>query len=90
MLASHAPFAGAANIDQGITIDLSNLNQVTPSADLTMVTVGPGNRWSDVYIKLDALGIAIGGGRVGTVGVGGLTLGGITKAPLDTHATPED
>jgi len=41
------------------------------------VTVGPGNRWAQVYSKLDALGIAIGGGRVGIVGVGGLTLGGM-------------
>jgi FAD/FMN-containing dehydrogenase len=40
------------------------------------VTVGPGNRWADVYSKLDALGIAIGGGRSASVGVGGLTLGG--------------
>lgn len=73
---SHTPFAGAANIQQGITIDLSALNQVTPSAGLSTVTVGPGNRWEDVYLKLDALGIAIGGGRVAIVGVGGLTLGG--------------
>ncbi|TKA77900.1 hypothetical protein B0A55_03342 [Friedmanniomyces simplex] len=72
----HTPFAGAANIQQGITIDLSALNQVTPSADLSTVTVGPGNRWTQVYLKLDALDIAIGGGRVGIVGVGGLTLGG--------------
>jgi hypothetical protein len=75
-IASHTPFAGAANIDQGITIDLSQLNQVTPSRDLSTVTVGPGNRWADVYSKLDALGIAIGGGRSASVGVGGLTLGG--------------
>ena len=72
----HTPFAGAANINQGITIDLSALNQVTPSKDLSTVTLGPGNRWSQVYTKLDALGIAIGGGRVAIVGVGGLTLGG--------------
>ena len=44
------------------------------------MTVGPGNRWADVYSKLDALGIAIGGGRVATVGVGGLTLGGIVDS----------
>jgi hypothetical protein len=75
-IASHTPFAGAANIDHGITIDLSQLNQVTPSRDLSTVTVGPGNRWADVYFKLDALGIAIGGGRSAAVGVGGLTLGG--------------
>lgn len=78
-LTSHTPFAGAANIDQGITIDLSRLNQVTPSKDLSTVTVGPGNRWANVYSKLDALGIAIGGGRDATVGAGGLTLGGIAS-----------
>ncbi|KAK5724657.1 hypothetical protein LTR15_004704 [Elasticomyces elasticus] len=72
----HTPFAGAANIQQGITIDLSALNQVTPSKDLSTVTVGPGNRWSQVYSKLDGLSMAIGGGRVAIVGVGGLTLGG--------------
>lgn len=73
---SHTTFAGSANIQSGVTIDLSALNQVTPSKDLSIVTVGPGNRWADVYVKLDALGIAIGGGRVACVGVGGLTLGG--------------
>lgn len=40
------------------------------------MTVGVGNRWAQVYSQLDALGIAIGGGRVASVGVGGLTLGG--------------
>ena len=77
---SHTPFSGAANIEKGITIDLSRLNQVTPSSDLSTVTVGPGNRWADVYSKLDALEIAIGGGRVAIVGVGGLTLGGIAPS----------
>jgi FAD/FMN-containing dehydrogenase len=87
-LASHTPFAGAANIEQGITIDLSRLNQVTPSKDLSTVTIGPGNRWANVYLKLDALGIAIGGGRVATVGAGGLTLGGIASyGPTDGFAT---
>ncbi|KAK3659757.1 hypothetical protein LTR56_001121 [Elasticomyces elasticus] len=76
----HTPFAGAANIQQVVTIDLSALNQVTPSKDLSTVTVGPGNRWSQVYSKLDALGIAIGGGRVAIVGVGGLTLGEVVLA----------
>lgn len=76
-ITSHTPFAGAANIEKGITIDLSSLNQVTPAKDLSTVTVGPGNRWANVYSKLDALGIAIGGGRVATVGAGGLILGGM-------------
>jgi FAD binding domain len=73
---SHTPFAGAANIDGGITLDLSNLNAVNVSADQSQVSLGPGNRWVDVYSKLDQLGVATTGGRVASVGVGGLILGG--------------
>ena len=59
-----------------MTIDLSNLNQVVVSDDQSQVSIGPGNRWEDVYLKLDALDIATSGGRASSVGVGGLTLGG--------------
>ncbi|MCJ1313343.1 hypothetical protein MMC25_007020 [Agyrium rufum] len=72
----HAPTAGAANINAGVTIDLSAMKQVTPSADQTMTRIGPGAIWADVYLKLDALGLAVPGGRVAQVGVGGLTTGG--------------
>ena len=72
----HTPFAGSANIQGGVTIDLSSLNQIVVSQDQTQVSIGPGNRWADVYLKLDALGLSTSGGRVSTVGVGGLTLGG--------------
>jgi len=46
------------------------------AADRKQVSVGPGNRWLDVYTKLDQLGISVVGGRVEDIGVGGLTLGG--------------
>jgi hypothetical protein len=72
----HTPWAGAANIEYGVTIDLSALNQVTVSSDQTVTAVGAGNRWLDVYLKLDALDLAIPGGRVAGVGVGGLITGG--------------
>jgi FAD binding domain len=72
----HTPWAGASNINAGVTFDLSGLNQVTVSADQSYTSVGPGNRWVDVYLKLDALGLSVAGGRVSTVGVGGLVLGG--------------
>lgn len=72
----HTPWAGASNINAGITIDMSSINQVTVSADKSYTSVGPGNRWVDVYMKLDALGLAVPGGRVSTVGVGGLVTGG--------------
>lgn len=72
----HTPWAGANNINAGVTIDMSSINQVTVSADKSYTSVGPGNRWVDVYMKLDALELAVPGGRVSTVGVGGLVTGG--------------
>ena len=69
-------FAGAANIDGGVTIDLGGMKDIAVSPDNTTTSVGGGARWVDVYQKLDALGLAISGGRVFDVGVGGLTLGG--------------
>jgi len=42
----------------------------------TIVSVGVGATWDAVYAKLDPLGLSVAGGRVGGVGVGGLTLGG--------------
>ena len=73
---SHTPWAGAANIENGITIDLSNLNQVSVAEDKSTVTVGPGNSWHRVYNEVVSKGIVVGGGRVAIVGVGGLVLGG--------------
>ena len=52
------------------------MNEITVGQDKTTVAIGPGNRWLEVYLKLDALAIATSGGRVGIVGVGGLILGG--------------
>lgn len=72
----HAAFAGASSIEGGITVSLENFNAITPSADKTSAIVGPGNRWSRVYTTLQESDIAVIGGRVASVGVGGLTLGG--------------
>ncbi|KAK8078225.1 oxidoreductase [Apiospora saccharicola] len=72
----HAPFAGSANIESGIAIDLSKLKHVDVSADRTSATIGPGNRWGDVYSILDEQGLSTSGGRVASVGVGGLVTGG--------------
>lgn len=81
----HTSWAEAANIgDNGLTIDLSALNDVAvaePSAVAAsgisnIVSVGGGARWLDVYKVLDSAGLGTAGGRVADVGVGGLTLGG--------------
>ncbi|KAL9064571.1 MAG: hypothetical protein Q9161_008793 [Pseudevernia consocians] len=72
----HAMFAGASNIQGGLTIDLANLNQIRVSQDRTLTHVGTGNRWVDVYRQLDQQQLSVIGGRVAGIGVGGLTLGG--------------
>ncbi|KAL8806232.1 MAG: hypothetical protein Q9182_001507 [Xanthomendoza sp. 2 TL-2023] len=72
----HAAFAGASNIERGLTIDLKNLKELDTSPDQTLTKVGSGNRWFDVYNYLERSLLAVVGGRVADIGVGGLTLGG--------------
>ena len=75
----HTSFAGSANIVNGVTIDLRDINHVSVSADQTLTSVGGGARWRDVYSKLDPLGLSVSGGRADIVGVGGLSLGGMRQ-----------
>ncbi|KAK8171823.1 hypothetical protein BKA80DRAFT_196228 [Phyllosticta citrichinensis] len=72
----HSAFAGSSSIQGGITLDLRALNQVQLSDDKSIVSVGTGNKWVDVYEALEPHGLAVIGGRVSAIGVGGLTLGG--------------
>ncbi|KAI5866715.1 hypothetical protein GGS23DRAFT_602967 [Durotheca rogersii] len=82
----HASFAGAANLEGGVTMDLSGLSSIAlrpPGVDVAAagvtpptVSVGVGSTWGSVYAHLDALQLGVGGGRATAIGVGGLTLGG--------------
>ncbi|GME28038.1 fad binding domain-containing protein [Neofusicoccum parvum] len=72
----HAAFAGASNIQGGITIDMKLMNQVDLLPNKTLASLGPGAKWFDVYTALEPEGLAVVGGRVSAIGVGGLTLGG--------------
>nr|OQO20144.1 hypothetical protein B0A51_13359 [Rachicladosporium sp. CCFEE 5018] len=72
----HSSNTGASNIDAGVTVDLSRFDEVTITDEGNAVWLGPGARWSDVYGKLEQEGLAVSGGRVGHVGVGGYVLGG--------------
>ncbi|KAF7672480.1 fad binding domain-containing protein [Alternaria burnsii] len=74
--AGHTPYAGASNIEHGVTLDLHYLNTVQYDAQNTLVKVGPAATWDDVYNVLEPLNVMTSGGRSSTVGVGGLTLGG--------------
>ena len=40
----HVAFKGASNIEGGVTIDLANMNNINVSEDLTVTSLGPGNR----------------------------------------------
>lgn len=72
----HAPWPGANDIHNGITLDLSWINETILAEDRSHVRLGSGALWSDAYDALNGTGIAFTGGRVPGVGVGGLTLGG--------------
>ena len=72
----HMSWAGAANIEDGITIDLSAMNGVEVRRGRSITSVAGGARWIDVYLKLDSMNLAVVGGRVFDVGVGGLLTGG--------------
>ncbi|KAF1957642.1 FAD-binding domain-containing protein [Byssothecium circinans] len=72
----HTPFAGSANIENGVTVDLQRLKGITLNEDKSAVTIRTGETWESVYAELEKYGVTAAGGRVGRVGVGGLVLGG--------------
>lgn len=72
----HAAFAGASNIDGGVTFDMRAMNSVSLSSDRNIAHVGTGAIWKDVYTALEPENLVVIGGRVSNIGVGGLTLGG--------------
>ncbi|KAL8939649.1 MAG: hypothetical protein Q9211_002641 [Gyalolechia sp. 1 TL-2023] len=84
----HACFVGSANMSNGITIDLRGMNSIRVSEDSSMVSIGTGASWGEVYRTLDPLGLAVPGGRHSQVGVGGLTLGGKIYLRLLPPAAP--
>ncbi|EEH05600.1 FAD binding domain-containing protein [Histoplasma capsulatum G186AR] len=74
--AGHMPIPGYANTDGGVLIAFTKMKQLHLSADKSFVSVGPGNTWLNVYQYLEPHGLVALGGRVGSVGVPGLLLGG--------------
>ncbi|OJD10816.1 hypothetical protein ACJ73_09688, partial [Blastomyces percursus] len=74
--AGHMPIPTYSNTNGGVLIAFSHMKQLQLSADKSFVSVGPGNRWRNVYEYLEPHGQVVLGGRVGSVGVPGLLLGG--------------
>lgn len=75
----HCSYASGANAENGITIDLGHLKDITVSDDRKSVVVGAGCRFGELYQKLEAHGLGCVGGRISSVGVSGLTMGGETQ-----------
>ena len=57
-------------------ISLSKLTNLTISDDRSTTEFGPGLTWLEVYGALHKYGVTVPGGRVPSVGVAGLLLGG--------------
>ncbi|KAF6812655.1 6-hydroxy-D-nicotine oxidase [Colletotrichum plurivorum] len=72
----HMTWAGASNIDEGVTIDMGLIKQVEYSAETKVASVDAGALWRDVYAALEPFGVTAPGGRTSTVGVAGFLTGG--------------
>jgi FAD/FMN-containing dehydrogenase len=69
--------AGGLGIcDDGLVIDLSDINYVHVDKKSKTIRVGGGAIWGDVDHATHTFGLAIPGGTISTTGVGGLSLGG--------------
>lgn len=71
------PDPGCANIQDGITVDLGLLTGVDIQEGV--VRIGAGERWGNVYEKLDATGLGVSGSRSSKGGIGGLSLEGLSQ-----------
>ncbi|KAH7137805.1 FAD binding domain-containing protein [Dactylonectria macrodidyma] len=72
----HGQWHGESSIDSGVTIDLVHIAHMGLDQSTQSLSVGPGNRWVDVYTALEPLGLTVIGGRSAGVGVGGFLQGG--------------
>jgi hypothetical protein len=70
------PTLACNNIQNGITIDLRYMANISVDTKAKSVSLQAGVRWGPVYEKLQPLGLGVAGGRSTTNGVGGLVLSG--------------
>lgn len=71
----HGAWAGMANIENSVTIDLRALNSTKLLDGNKLVSVGSGQSVGNIYTSLYPFGISVSAGRSYDVGVGGSTLG---------------
>jgi FAD/FMN-containing dehydrogenase len=78
-------YVGASTSRTGLVLDLRGIRAVRYDAGSRTATIGGGARLLDVYDGLDAEGVSIPSGSCGTVGIGGVTLGGGVGMAAATH-----
>lgn len=67
---------GAASINQGVLLVMTQLKTFEISLDHTIARVGPGLSWLEIYNRIGTYGRAVVGARYAPVGVPGFLLGG--------------
>ena len=68
--------AGLGSVDDGLVLDLGDINHVEVQANGRFVKVGGGATFGEVDATTVPQGLVIPGGVISSTGVGGLTLGG--------------
>ncbi|MBG0564306.1 FAD-binding oxidoreductase [Actinoplanes aureus] len=69
-------YVGASTAASGVVLDLRRLDDVRNDPASGTAEIGGGARLIDVYNGLGASGVSIPSGACGSVGIGGITLGG--------------
>ncbi|KAK4457039.1 hypothetical protein QBC42DRAFT_320204 [Cladorrhinum samala] len=72
----HTLWPGAANLQDGITLDMRGFNSFSLSADKKVASIGGGSDFADIYPKLAPHNLTVLGGRVPGVSAGGFLTGG--------------
>lgn len=72
----HNPNKWMASVQGGPLISTANLNEVIYNRPSQTIRFGPGQSWENITDALKPYGVAVVGGRLGNVGVGGYMLGG--------------
>ena len=67
---------GLGSVDDGLVIDLSQMNQISVEPEAKLARVGGGALLKDLLEATHQYGLTVPVGIIGTTGVGGLTLGG--------------
>ncbi len=68
--------AGLALVENGLVIDLSEMNNIEIDPQTNTAIIGPGNTLKEIDAATHEFGLALPSGIIGTTGIGGITLGG--------------